>query len=118
MAKEITAGLSREQFGGDSEWTLLFFYDISAAPILDANSVKQTPMAGNALPTGIILDAPYQAAVDSGDAIFEVVSYKQSLGEGLTAFVDRMKLAHAAREVFYTAWVRAQYARVGQTVNV
>ena len=118
MAKEIWAGLSREKFGGDAEWTLLFFYDISADPILDANSNQVAPMAGNAVPTGITLDAPYQAGVDAGDAIFEVVSYTQSLGEGLADFIDRMKLAHAARETFYVEWVRDQWARVGQTVNV
>ena len=118
MAKEMVAGLNTELFGGDTRWALLFFYDITGNRVKDANNVDQEPLAGNALPTDITLDATQTQMVTDGDALYEIIDYTQSAGESKGQFVARMKLAHAARETFYVAWMRAQYANVGTTVDV
>lgn len=98
---------------------VLYWYDIAATPVLDANGTKVVIRRSNELPVeaASYATAADRAALDAGDADFEVLFREQTRGETRAALATRLLAEHATRMPEWIAARRQQYADAGRGIS-
>lgn len=98
---------------------VLYWYDLAAAPVLDAKGTKIVVRKATELPdeAALYATAADRAALNAGDADFEVLFREQTRGETRPALATRLLAEHAARGPEWVAMRRQQFADAGRGVN-
>ena len=121
MANKITLLRSTDDGLGGTQRIVLFWYVI-APRIKDSLNNDVAPQTSNQLQNANGGASKYVnsvdlAALDSGDAGFEIAARLQTAGETNAAFSARLKLEQAARQTAWIAQQQAIYGLAGTGVN-
>lgn len=118
MAQEITALRSTEDAVGEKKWHLLYLYAL-ASPITNYDGETVIHQTAADLPTEVVplVSAAAKAALDAGNALFQMVGLTQTPGETDAAYLVRIRADYAARKTWFEAQVRERYARTGQSFD-
>ena len=113
MANEITVIGSKTLQEGTVEWSLFYWLDLSADPVVDSGGSKVVVENSARVPASIkpFLDQATQIdPIDSGDAAFLVRTIRQTPGETTSAFLSRVQVDYASVK---TWWVNERKDEVG-----
>jgi len=120
MAGEITVQILDNRDNGSVDWSLFYYFDISASPIVDNDGVKVSTQSASNLPAYASgkLSQAQKDAIDAGDAAFMQRTVQQTPGELQSAFIVRVEADYAALKAYWVAEEQSKYSKRGLQRNI
>ena len=120
MANEITVQNSKTLSEGTVEWSLLYWFDITATPIEDNNGNTVIVQTSSQLPAvGVqYLSQAQKDSIDAGTAGFMQRTIRQTPGELTANFIARAKTDYSSMKTYWISQQQDMYGNQGlqQTV--
>lgn len=116
MAEEITV-IGQ---GPLNQFSLFFLYPIpSPIQVANANVIPTPADGGAALPEMVrrVITNPEIAALDAGEAAFEIAEFKPEDGMTNAALINKAKEIYGNRKALYLARYTQHYNKAGYRIN-
>lgn len=121
MANEITVIRNKALAHGQTEWGLVFYFDLSAPAdaVEDADGTRLAVQNSSQLPAAVSgkFSQPQKDAIDNGNAAFLVFTVIQTPGEGGAAFLARVQTIHSTLKASWLAEQKAVFGNQGAQYN-
>lgn len=120
MAGEITVQLLDQRDNGSVDWSLFYYFDISASPIIDNDGATVATQSASNLPAYVSgkLSQAQKDAINAGDAAFMQRTIQQTPGELQAAFIVRVETDYAALKAFFISEEQSKYSKRGLQRNI